>query len=121
MGRKKLYLTEEAAREAKRRQQRLWVRETRARMRSALIRDMGGKCALCSETVNLTFDHFPDPTSWDISRMAGPARIRRYREDWEQGMLRLLCFPCNRQRGRVARGDQDDGAEMEREPESGPF
>lgn len=68
-----------------------WVQKHRA----ALLEQLGGKCALCGSTEDLTFDHIKG-RDYVLSSMNQASRIRTYKKEAEQGLLRVLCWDCNR-------------------------
>lgn len=74
--------------------QTVWRRNQYYKLRDKLIEDMGGKCEICGSTVKLEVDH-KDGRDWDLHKPNRLTRIRRYRKEWEQRLVRLLCKKCN--------------------------
>lgn len=71
-------------------------RTIKARMRrKALIKMMGGRCAICRTRQNLEFDH-PSGRSWCTRKVSMWQRMKLYEEEWEAGKIRLLCGHCNK-------------------------
>ena len=77
----------------------VWIRNTYWKMREKLIRDMGGKCVLCGSKEKLEVDH-KDGRTWDIKKLNRVMRVKRYRAEFEAGLVRLLCKNCNQFRWR---------------------
>ncbi len=78
------------------------------RRREALLARLGGKCVKCGSTVHLTFDHIRG-IQWDASRMSSHQRLKRYEQEVDEGLLQLLCFPCNQKKGRPAAAEPEEG------------
>lgn len=69
----------------------------------AVIYLLGGRCAVCGSTENLSVDHV-DGITWDRHSVGREARVKRYRDelfgiyrhpDGGEVRLRCLCGPCN--------------------------
>lgn len=60
-----------------------------------LVQEMGARCAV-DECPNqdLEFDH-PEGRDWDPGKISKYQRLKKYREDWLAGKLRLLCQSHN--------------------------
>jgi len=69
-----------------------------ARAREELVAQLGGKCAACSSTKNLCFDHKKKRT-WRAPRANRHTRMARYKREAKAGKLQLLCKSCNSKRG----------------------
>jgi hypothetical protein len=69
--------------------------------RTLLILLLGSKCKYCPERRpwRLEFHHLKVP-SWRPEKTARHRRIRRYMQDWAEGILVLACGKCNRKYGR---------------------
>lgn len=67
------------------------------RIKAELIERLGGKCELCpcADPDALEFDHI-DGRDWTVNRLSYSARLAKYQREAEDGLLRLLCGPCNR-------------------------
>lgn len=65
-----------------------------SRIKATLIADMGGQCAECGITYNLTIDH-PYGRDWVPRKVSSYQRWLRYRREYYQGLVRLLCAECN--------------------------
>ena len=79
-------------------------RRKHARDREKLIADMGGVCRLADSSCagRLEFDHVnPSEKRFVAARVASHGRVRRYRKDWENGNLQLLCRSHNASKGKV--------------------
>jgi 5-methylcytosine-specific restriction endonuclease McrA len=63
--------------------------------RAALILQLGGKCELCRNTVNLEFD-CRTPRGHRHHLIGSLARIRFYELEASAGNLQLLCTTCHR-------------------------
>lgn len=59
---------------------------------------LGGKCAKCKVTNNLTFDCIR-PTGGHHHRLSSVARITYYLEQMRRGNLQVLCHDCNSRKG----------------------
>ena len=66
-------------------------------LRAKLIAQLGGKCALCSESdpARLEFDHIHG-ARFRHNQLSYSARMKRYEREVELGQIRLLCAPCNK-------------------------
>ena len=69
-------------------------KENYRRDRAALVKRLGGQCALCAETENLQFDH-TEGRDWKLHRVNAFTRLRIYELEASNGLLRLLCISCN--------------------------
>lgn len=70
------------------------TRTQAGRLRRALIARMGGECAECGATTDLTFHH-PFGRPWKPSEHNARHRLRLYEADLAAGNLELLCNSCN--------------------------
>lgn len=80
------------------------IRQVRARIKSlklkqALIKRLGNKCAMCGEKVDLTIDH-KKPRQYDSGVLGMVQRIQIYLQEEKRDELQVLCFTCNRIKGR---------------------
>lgn len=73
-------------------------RNDRSRKRNELIKSLGGVCAYCGTTKNLTFDHIYG-RDWDVRSVHGEKRLRIYRIEATSGLIQLLCLSCNSRKG----------------------
>ncbi len=73
------------------------VRNARRRRR-ILIEALGGCCANCGTTEDLELHH-TEPRTWRARDHASWHRQVKYEEDWEKGILQVLCGTCNKQAG----------------------
>lgn len=72
--------------------------EYRAR-RDALLDRLGPVCVLCGcvQRNQLEFDHIDQSTrTWNVRHTNMLQRIRMYERDVDQGLIRVLCGPCNK-------------------------
>lgn len=67
--------------------------------RARLIEEMGSKCVRCGETECLEFHH-TQPRTWVAARVGRWTRLEHYRREWLEGVLVLLCGPCNKREGK---------------------
>lgn len=75
-------------------------REWAARVRSALLADLGGRCEYCGSTQDLEFDCIlPDGHKSHHARMDPSWRMSFYRQQHEAGNLQILCTHCNSRKG----------------------
>jgi protein-arginine kinase activator protein McsA len=65
-----------------------------AQKRAALKEEMGNICWACGCKHNLHFDH-PKGKDYESRNLSSLHRINRYWQEWNQGLLRLLCEECN--------------------------
>lgn len=77
------------------------------RKREKLVAEMGGKCVGCGRTHLLEFDHIFGIT-WVAASVSSHQRLIRYRQEWKDGLLQLLCGPCNKIKGRKAAAAAND-------------
>ena len=63
-------------------------------LKAELTQQIGGKCALCSSTTSLQFDHIHG-RDYDAKALSYSARLARYKREAAAGLLRLLCETCN--------------------------
>ena len=75
-----------------------------AARKAALVAQLGGKCAECGTSDDLTFDHL-FPRDWHPRSVHATKRLRIYAEEAAAGKIQLLCGTCNSRKGRPA----DDG------------
>ena len=70
--------------------------ERYTRRRLALIALMGGRCRICGadEPMRMEFHHTGTRT-WTARKLDRCSRLRRYRRDFEKGVLVLLCAACH--------------------------
>ncbi len=66
--------------------------------KAALVERLGGKCAQCGATTDLTFDHLL-PRTWKSKDVHATKRLRLYAEEAERGEIQLLCGRCNSSKG----------------------
>lgn len=68
--------------------------------RQAIIRLLGGRCALCGEgrMYCLEIDH-PKGRDYAIEKLAPWQRVKRWGQELSRGELRVLCRKCNAQEG----------------------
>lgn len=76
------------------RRHKLWARATRARM----VLSLGGRCAACGSTEDLTFDCI-EPMGHAHHAGSAPDRITFYRRQMLAGNVQLLCSSCNSLKG----------------------
>lgn len=70
------------------------------RRRSELVERMGSKCEWCGEADQTKLElHHTKPREWVASKLSRWQRIKRCEEEFEQGVLMLLCKRCNLQAG----------------------
>lgn len=76
--------------------QKLAAISTAHERRLALIKELGGRCALChSKRKKLEIDHV-DGRDWEPRRLNRWARVNRYWREYHAGVrLRVLCRSCN--------------------------
>lgn len=60
------------------------------RRRRALIRALGGKCAVCGSTEKLELDH-KAPRDWTPSTRSKTQRLRAYQAEAKKGNVQVLC------------------------------
>src|SRR5690606_32918172 len=77
------------------------------RRRAKLIEAMGGKCDYCGSVEKLEFHHLQRRT-WVARNLSRWSRIARYWEEFEWGVLKLACAPCNKRLGQPE-ASEDDG------------
>lgn len=80
------------------------IRQVRARRKSLilkrdLIKRLGNKCVICGEKVDLTIDH-KKPRNYDSGVLGIVQRVRIYLQEEERNEIQVLCFTCNREKGR---------------------
>ncbi len=68
------------------------------RKRLELIERLGGKCVKCGATEDLEIDHI-DGRTWDSKAYSQKGRVIRYWREFAEGLLQVLCGPCNKQKG----------------------
>lgn len=85
--------------DAKRLKQREYQRQYILRIKQRLIKRLGGKCVDCKSPFDLEFDHKYGAT-WQRRKMWSGARLKKYEEEIEQGLIELRCSDCNKRRGR---------------------
>lgn len=87
------------------RQRRQWAAKRDERnaeyrtRRDALLDRLGPVCVLCGcvQRNQLQFDHInQDTRTWNVRHTNMLQRIRRYEHDVDQGLIRVLCGPCNK-------------------------
>lgn len=78
-------------------------RRNREKRRQRIIDFLGGKCAGCGTTFDLTFDH-TNGRDWDVRAVHSWTRLRIYEQEAKDGKLQLLCLTCNSRKGKP----QDD-------------
>lgn len=72
-----------------------WRRRRARAIRDWLIERMGGKCQNCPETIALEFHH-PWGRVWTPRKVTIYNRMLRYRREYLQGNLILLCDECHK-------------------------
>lgn len=72
------------------------VRATQLRKRLMMI--LGGKCAQCGRTADLTFDCIK-PTGDEHHRMNPLDRMHFYFQQTRFGNVQILCWTCNVRKG----------------------
>lgn len=75
-----------------------------AEKRGQLIKDLGGKCAICGTRKNLQIDHIYG-RDWEIRSKSRWQRQIIYRREFEQGLLRCLCAAHNANAGKSGSGE----------------
>lgn len=65
-------------------------------LKAQLIQKLGGKCERCQQDDPevLEFDHIHG-RDYKVHELSFSARMARYKREAEDGLLRLLCGPCN--------------------------
>ena len=76
-----------------------------------LKRQMGGRCERCGSREKLQFHH-PYGRDWDPTKVNRWVRIARYRREANNGLLTLLCKPCNASPVTHPEGCQCRGCEL---------
>lgn len=71
-----------------------WNHDRRVR----LVQALGGKCAQCGVTSNLTFDCIK-PTGGQHHRMSSVQRMGYYLAQARRGNVQVLCHGCNSKKG----------------------
>lgn len=67
-------------------------------LRKALVKELGGRCAVCRTTFQLAIDHV-DGRGWQPRELSSNQRARRYWKEFHEGVrLRVLCKVCNSKR-----------------------
>jgi len=69
-----------------------------AERRAELIAKLGGKCKCCGSTEDLEIDHINGRT-WNLREKSSDVRIAIYEREAKQGLLQILCKPCNASKG----------------------
>lgn len=70
------------------------------KLRDWLIEQLGGVCVQCGSTDDLQFDHIdPQTRTWSCHGTGFKLSMLRYRRDYLNGLLQLLCGACNKQKG----------------------
>ena len=82
--------------------QREWAKRAHAK----LVQDLGGKCAICGATENLTVDH-KNGRNWKLYAKDPSWRVSVYRREAKEGRVQCLCDSCNSRKGYS--GDGTDG------------
>ncbi|TWT51816.1 hypothetical protein KOR42_32890 [Thalassoglobus neptunius] len=67
--------------------------------RRILTQAMGGKCSQCESTEELEFHHLYQ-REWVASKTSRWSRQRQYEEEFDNGLLTLLCADCNKRAGK---------------------
>ena len=66
------------------------------RKRLDLIARMGGRCRSCGVDDPMTMEfHHIGPRTWQARRLDRCSRLRRYRRDFQNGAVVLLCAVCH--------------------------
>ena len=94
---------------SKHRRHTIWCREWYHKKRLWLIEQLGGKCVKCGSAEDLEFGHFPKGRTWSM-RLGRRQRMRKYLQEHQQGLLRLLCASGN---GRQGKPDAEDSFNVE--------
>jgi hypothetical protein len=87
----------ESIRDKRLNRQARWARNKYRQERDELVEDMGGMCVDCGAIDNLDIDH-EYGKSYDPRKSNRLTMLRRYRKEWEWGMVRLRCRSCNQKR-----------------------
>lgn len=67
--------------------------------RAMFIEEMGGKCALCSSTESLEFDHIdPSTKSFNVGDRLSNRNEESVRQELQK--CQLLCSPCHKEKSR---------------------
>jgi hypothetical protein len=75
-----------------------WASSKAWDLRERLRKVMGGKCVKCGSTEQLEFHH-PRGRTWVARRKNQLQRMKLYWRDFMEGVLELLCSPCNKKVG----------------------
>lgn len=95
--------------------QNIWANKAKAR----LHREMGGVCWCCGVGEPLEVDHI-DGRDYSLRKLSFSHRISRYRREWTEGKIQLLCPDCNRAKVKGTRYPRPEKVEVECE-EMVPF
>jgi len=76
-----------------------------AKRKQELIDFLGGACAHCGTTENLTFDH-TGTRDWNHSEVHATKRLRIYLDEACHGLGQLLCLKCNSAKGESPEDDE---------------
>jgi len=77
----------------------LYVKAWVKRVRAALLKQLGGKCKKCGSRQELTFDHIHG-RDYALEKMSQSGRLCRIKREAKQGLIQVLCNPCNARKGR---------------------
>lgn len=81
--------------------------------RTLLILLMGSKCAYCPERRPWMLEfHHTKRVNWRPAKTSRTRRIRRYAQDWSNGICVLACGTCNKKKGRPPATDECPDAEI---------
>lgn len=86
--------------------QRIWANKAKAR----LVQEMGAICWCCGSGEPLEIDHI-DGRKWSIRKTEFSHRICRYRREWKEGKVQLLCPACNKAKIHGTRYEAPEGVE----------
>ena len=68
------------------------------RKRQELIQQLGGACVKCGKTNKLEIDH-KNGRDYKLEKLSQAGRVRRYLKEALEGLLQVLCPPCNKAKG----------------------
>ena len=83
---------------AKRVNRTTYFRERYRRQRQAFIEQLGGRCVKCGSQEDLQFDHI-NGRDWEATKKSRWSRLAIIKREAEQGLIQILCGPCNAAKG----------------------